>query len=374
MEKGVKEIVITGGPCSGKTTAINYFAGKLRTTGLEVFIVREAATDIIKRDSLDVVVWLKKNDPVGYLKFQKDILLKQRLRRKRARARSSKFPKGKCVILFDRAEMDNKAYMQEGQFEVFLEEEGLTLDDVRDSYDGVVHLVTAAKGAERFYTTKNNKSRHETLAEAREADERILAAWIGHSHLRIVDNSTDFEGKKRRALRAINGFLGIPAPIEIERKFLLRAKPSFRLKALRNAAKIFIEQIYLVSPRGQPVRIRKRSQGNSATYCETQKLDISPGIRHEVENFISASEYLHRKSLRDPSTQRIRKHRYYFVYKNQYFELDVFIEPKRIQGLCLLEIELTEKNEHLELPPFLDIEKEVTDDPAFSNFEIARKK
>jgi hypothetical protein len=58
-----------------------------------------------------------------------------------------------------------------------------------------VHLVTAAIGAEKYYTTENNAARSETLEEARALDFKILNTWVGHPNIRIIDNSTDFQGK-----------------------------------------------------------------------------------------------------------------------------------------------------------------------------------
>jgi len=77
-------------------------------------------------------------------------------------------------------------------------------------------MVTAAKGAEKFYTLENNKARYylprwsfflpgigtesillpyrrETVEEARKIDERLITAWLGHHNQRIVNNSTSFE-------------------------------------------------------------------------------------------------------------------------------------------------------------------------------------
>ena len=47
------------------------------------------------------------------------------------------------------------------------------------------------------------------------------AAWAGHPHLRVIDNSTGFEDKIRRLIREISLYLGEPQPYEIERKFLI---------------------------------------------------------------------------------------------------------------------------------------------------------
>ena len=58
----------------------------------------------------------------------------------------------------------------------------LNLDevDIRDNrYDCVVHLVSAAKGAEPFYTLENNRVRSEGIELARKVDEIVMNAWIG---------------------------------------------------------------------------------------------------------------------------------------------------------------------------------------------------
>ena len=92
---------------------------------------------------------------------------------------------------------------------------------MREDYDAVFHLVTAAKGAQEFYTLANNQARTETAEQAAAMDDKLIAAWTGHPHLRIIDNSTDFEAKMKRLIAEIAAFLGEPEPYEIERKFLI---------------------------------------------------------------------------------------------------------------------------------------------------------
>lgn len=57
-------------------------------------------------------------------------------------------------------------------------------------YNAVIHLVTAADGAETFYSTETNTTRLETLEEARELDVKLQRAWVGHPKLMIFDNCT----------------------------------------------------------------------------------------------------------------------------------------------------------------------------------------
>lgn len=370
MEKPVKEMVLTGGPCSGKTTGKNYAYEKLRDRGIRAFYTPEVATMIIEGGVRDIAE-LRKNDFKKFLDLEKQIFLAQLDVRRRFNAIAEIFEGERRVILFDRAEMDILAYVPEEYLKSLFEEAGLNIYGVRNSYDAVIHLVTAARGAEQFYTKANNRARQEDLEEARITDELIKNAWTGHPHLRIINNTVDFEHKLRRLLQVISRALGIPVPLEIERKFLLQRIPDFGSEHFRHAQKISIEQMYLVSPTDQQIRIRKRTQDGFSDYYKTCKVDVSSGVRQEAENAISPLDYTHFQAFKDPASRIIRKNRYCFVYNDQYFELDVFMEPR--PGLCVLEIELTEENDKLELPPFLDVEREITGDPTYSNYGIAKE-
>ncbi len=368
-KKKFREIVLTGGPCSGKTTGINYLSEKLRDWGWRVFIVPEVATMFILGGVPDISDIAAKDTKL-YYKIQKQILLTQRALRQKFTDLADEFDDEKMVIIYDRAEMDGKAYVPAERFDAFLEEENLELRYVRDNHDGVIFLVTAAKGAESFFTLANNKARRESLEEARTADDKTLAAWNGHPHIKIVDNSTDFEGKMKRCLQGMARILGVPVPLEIERKFLLKRLPDFKNFPVP-VEKIYIEQMYLVSPDHENVRIRRRSQNGSSVYYKTTKNKISPRVRHETESAISAGDYLDLSALKDPETNVLEKFRYCFPYNNQYFELDWIYSP---ETHYLLEIELTEENDKIELPPFLEIDREVTEEKKYSNHEISKRK
>ena len=76
-------------------------------------------------------------------------------------AEKCSLPEGRhAVLLMDRGAMDVLAYVGKDQFDDVLEEFNWTIPQLRDQrYEAVVHLVTAAIGAERFYTLENNKAR-----------------------------------------------------------------------------------------------------------------------------------------------------------------------------------------------------------------------
>lgn len=51
---------------------------------------------------------------------------------------------------------------------------GVTTAQIRDNrYDAVIHMVTAADGAEKFYATISGEARYESADQAREKDELL---------------------------------------------------------------------------------------------------------------------------------------------------------------------------------------------------------
>ena len=76
-----------------------------------------------------------------------------------------------------------------------------------ERYDAVLHICTAAKGAEDFYTLYNNKCRSESVEVARDVDDRILAVWQGHPVLKIIKAEICFEDKIQHVLKVLDEIL-----------------------------------------------------------------------------------------------------------------------------------------------------------------------
>ena len=372
MPGSLQEIVLTGGPCAGKTTSLCHLEEKLQNNGYRVFSVPEAATRLIHPGIPDLGEIARNNQEL-YVEIQRCILLKSLEERRHYQKLAQLFVDqgNKAVIIYDRGIMDGQAYLNHSLFASLLEEENISLPQARDSYDGIFHLVTAAEGAEEFYTLENNAARKETAEQARILCQETQQAWVGTPHLRIIDNSAGFENKIKRLEQAVYRIIGIPVPLEIEKKYLLAATPP--LTNLRPVQTVDIEQMYILTPEGQEMRIRKRSQNGSALYYLTNKKTLRAGVRVETEKKISSLDYLRLSQQRDQSTGIIKKHRHCFIYNAQYFELDTFIEPQNWAGLALLEIELTEENDQVTLPPGIQIVREVTGDKNFSNHSIAKR-
>ena len=313
----ISKIVITGGPCGGKSTAMSRIQEAFSQMGYMVLFVPETATELITGG---VAPWSCGTN----LDFQKCLIGLQLEKEKIFEKAASKMDSDKVIIVCDRGALDNKAYMTDAEFAGVLDELGTGEVELRDGYDAVFHLVTAAKGAEEFYTTANNQARTETVEQARAIDDRLITAWTGHPHLRVVDNSTDFEGKIRRLVAEISAFLGEPTDMNL-RKY----KSNF----------------------------------------QTIKRKISDVKRVEIENRLSKDEYLELLMNADTTKRQIRKNRYCLTYDGQYFEIDVY---PFWDDRAILEIELRSEDTPINLPPHIKVIREVTEDESYKNSSLAK--
>ncbi len=358
----MKKIVLTGGPCGGKTTILATAVQKLEDLGYKIFIVPETATPLITNG-------LNPKDEY----FQQHVIDVQLVMEKTFNEAAKRYG-DKVVVFYDRGVLDGKAYIPKNKnFNHLMNLKNLTYQSSYDRYDAVLHLVTAADGAEKYYQwigsdECNNTARRENPHEAKAADAKTLESWIGHPHLKVIDNSGDFEDKIKRVIKEIYCVLGEPIPKEIERKFLVVIPDLENLPTPCN--KINITQIYLNKINNTERRVRKRGSNlNGYSYYYTEKTEIGHGERIENEEIITLEEYNRLLYEKDLSLVPINKTRYCFIYKSQHFELDIY--PSYSDKYALLEIELNDINELVNLPLF-NIEKEVTSDKSYSNYEIAR--
>lgn len=358
----VTKIVITGGPCAGKSTAFSRIQEEFTSMGYNVLFVPETATELINGG---IAPWTCKTSD----EFQKFLMRLQLEKEKIFVDATSSMSGEKFLIVCDRGMLDNKSYMTSFGFQSVLNELNLNETELRDNYDAVFHLVTAANGAEEFYTTANNTARTETPEEARKIDEKLISAWTGHPHFRVIDNSTTFDGKIKRLIKEIATFLGEPEPFEIERKYLIEYPDITWLESLENCQRIEIIQTYLKSDDNEEVRVRQRGVDGNFIYFKTVKRKITDLKRVEIEKRLSKDEYLALLLEADTEKRQIRKTRYCLMYENQYFEIDVY---PFWNDKAILEIELSDENAEICFPDKIKVINEVTDDENYKNASLAK--
>ncbi len=331
--------------------------------GYAVLFVDETATQLITGGAAP---WLT----LSNRDYQWRLIQLQQAKEKAFEEIGKTLKEDKILVVCDRAAMDNCAYMTEEEFGWILEQMGTSKVELRDHYDAVFHLVTAAKGAEKYYTLANNQARTETAEEAAALDNRLIASWTGHPHLRVIDNSTDFEDKMLRLIREVTSFLGEPAPLEIERKFLIARPDLHALEQKPNCERVEIVQTYLKSTDpSEERRVRRRGSNGSYVYFETRKRKTSGIRRIEIEERLSKEEYTALLEETDPAYRPIHKERYCLSENGLYFEIDLYPDWK---DKAVLEIELSSEDQKILFPEGIEVIREVTDDPAFSNRELAR--
>lgn len=194
----ITKIVLTGGPCGSKTSALplitKHFSGK----GLNVFTVPEIAT-MLYMGGVNL-----KMDPPDYHFTLEHTAFRLQVAMEEAYEKMANVHSGDSLIVYDRGLSDLAAYCDDSMWQSLCHGFNTTPRALRDyRYDAVIHLVTAANGAEAHYTNANNPARNCTLEEARYLDARSRDAWTPCPHRIIVDNSTDFSGKIDRTIKAI---------------------------------------------------------------------------------------------------------------------------------------------------------------------------
>ncbi len=368
MSPDISFVVITGGPCAGKSTAMAKFTELLQKSGYRVINLSEGATELIMAGF-----------PPTTPGFQVHLLnfLHMRYAHYYHMIRTT-YDGRPTVILCDRGILDAKAYMSADEWDKLLQELGLSESELMARYSLVIHLVTAANGAESFYTLSNNSARDESPAKARELDERTIEAWLTHPHHFVVDNRTAFAEKINRAVAHFARVLNMPQPTEIERKFLIKNFAPDMIPS--KAVTLSIVQHYLTEMPGvseRRVRATTTEKGETSYFYTEKDVTSDPMVRLEREKRISRSEYEELLLQRHPKLGVIEKTRHVFVYKGKRFELDVFASSKLKddgKNLVLLEVELGSTDEDIVIPlslsPFME---EVTKDKNYRNRTLAEK-
>ncbi|CAG0890965.1 unnamed protein product [Darwinula stevensoni] len=395
ISKHIYKIVLTGGPCGGKTTGQLRLSTFFENLGWKVFRVPETASILLSggvkfseltEDEGDCLV--SSLSVYIYFLLSRSFLFQESLLKTMMQIEQSYFSLAEsnshnCLIICDRGAMDASAFISLEKWEKIMQRNRLNAVDLRDSrYNHIVHMVSAAYGAEQFYSIEDHSCRSEDLELARKMDNLAAKAWIGHPYFDVIDNCTDFESKMKRMIQTVCQRIGIDTSDRLaknakKRKFLVKA-PLSPLEAFPPFQDFDVVHDYLSSAREQQqARLRKRGQKGHWNYTHTMRKPEMAGQVVEVRTQITHRDYLNLLTQRSPYHVSVYKRRRCFLWKNLYFQLDIYQEPchPRCKKLMLLETYTQLDGEMLKeaLPPFLDIEKEVTGDPHYSMYNLSLK-
>jgi len=172
------KVVMTGGPCAGKSSLISRFA-ELES----ISVVHEAATH------LWALGWQQKGQECGYssewkIAFQVAVLETQLTQEELATKKQSRH------VICDRGISDGPAYLNDVPAVDYEPRRFLaSYGDAPGQYHLIIHLTSLALTQPNLYGNQDNQFRTESLDDACRLDELIWKAWESTSISQIRINT-----------------------------------------------------------------------------------------------------------------------------------------------------------------------------------------
>lgn len=339
----ILKIVLTGGPCAGKTTMLKEITGYLNKKGIANIIVPETATELIKSGILP-----GNTDESANL-FQ-DLLMKKQLFKEKL---SDSYLKGnfknsdKVVAICDRGVIDGKAYLKTSEaFSNLLHNNSLTEIEVLDSYDLVLDLITTADCNRGVYNNLN-EARFETADEAVIVDRKTSNAWAGHRNIKIINTSISLEEETNIILNYIANLIYNQETKKVN-NYLVDLS---NFKNRKQIVKILVENYYLESQiNGYNYILTKRNYNGGASYLISNQKRENGKIFTIASKAINAHDFY---NLLDKSN----------VIKKEVYEEASFIKDRQLyrfkiyDDISIMEIEKNELNKSFVFPDDVNVLK-----------------
>lgn len=232
-ERGPRKVwmfALTGGPCGGKGSCQKYLREKLEADGYDVYTCPEGPTIFFNNGALNAFFPGEAPGPnfpggslIDNLPATKDKLqqfetavIQLQLQMEEGFRIMARSTGKKSVIFTDRGIFDIACYLPDmstgDAWKSLLKQNKLVEIKLLSRYAGVLHLQTAASGAEKFYksgdTTDdagNKVFRRETAEEAIKLDENVLKCWAKHKNLCEIKNEglSGADAKWEKCLEAV---------------------------------------------------------------------------------------------------------------------------------------------------------------------------
>lgn len=387
----IHRVVLTGGPCGGKSTVMSDLIQMLSDKNFLVFTMPEIATEMFnwsggrmwddfKEEGLaDDETWAKLQFEMTSVQMRIEDSIVMMARQSLAKRRMLPEPPRGAVILFDRGVVDNVAYCTEEAWSMVQEELGTTTARLRDRrYDYVIHLVTAANGAEKFYTLQQaegadgtESARHESPDQARDMDMKTQQAWMGAKNHHIVSNAgKDFAQKREEVKNIIRRIIGDRVQEERSARlvceFISRDDMKRFLRADPQVAYASFSEVRstLLSDK---VRLQKRTMPDKTVsyFYQDVKEDGTVELQFEMDAWhyqkkLRASQAGHETAVKDASGITEEEHSFQkledkivtFLYNDTYIRSH-FFQPPGSEPMVIVEVECIPEDAAMKLPKWL---------------------
>ncbi|MFQ6040645.1 MAG: ATP-binding protein [Candidatus Poribacteria bacterium] len=184
----MKRIVLTGGPCAGKTTTLN----KLRYEfGARIVVVPETATMLLSSGFPvpgEEIKWSLE----WQNEFQSAIFSVQKSMENIYTLIARE--KGASLVICDRGLLDGAAYTR-GGLKAFCRIHNVDLAAVLARYEAVIHLESLSVGRPELYSKASNEKRMESLEEAQKLEFATRMVWNEHPNYYLINSENTMTEK-----------------------------------------------------------------------------------------------------------------------------------------------------------------------------------
>lgn len=351
QEKQITKIVITGGILSGKSTCCHEVKDHFEKIGYKVVIV----------PSMESI--LEKNGFANFNHYEE--LLKSRLEFEKIfnnliQAMDAK----KILVLYDGASLDIRSKCTKREFTTICNTLSISPEEMRNSYDAVFHLKSIAKWDNKLFDKLNDNNKIDSFL-AITIDDRIIDTWIAHANYRMINCCISIEDKAKKLIHEIAKFLNEDKRFYIEKKYLIHIPDISYLDKLGGCSKVKMTLTYLNGSSEQcDIKLLLRDEDSKKFY---QK--IIKGNNQKSTISLSAEKYIDELDNKMPDRNPIVKYRYSFIYHSVYYKIDIFED----KDFSILEVDLLSSHETVHFPSFIEVLKDVSEDPNYKNYNLSKK-
>lgn len=362
----VPTIVITGGPRSGKTAVVDYLSYKLALDDFTVFRLNEIASSMIQSG----LTPSRFKDPY---EFQSELFNRQKEEEEKlleaAEVTMSEIDDQHAVIICDRGLQDGRAYVSHAEFDRIVAAAGISKEELRDRYTGVVHLETMEK---QPVSEIINPARLEEEDELLDLAAATKTAWSDvptttiHAHV-------DMDIKLREAENAVRSMLemeALPNPPRPRRILVRRPKlEDFLDRSSASLDQVTVTFTQAINSSRQMLIKRKTHAEMQLTSVRINESQTGENRKHELEIPINGQAFSSYLEFADGLLPSVTKQTARFHHAGQALSLSFY---DFLPYVAILEGEPIASAEKLELPPYLIEIRDVTDSDKFTDLTFAK--
>ena len=362
----VPMIVVTGGPSSGKTAVVDYLSYKLAHDGFTVFRLSEIASSMIQSG----LTPSRYKDPY---EFQCELFSRQKKEEEKlletAESAMGETDDQRAVIICDRGLQDGRAYVSHAEFNRITAAAGISEEELRNRYAGVVLLETMEK---QPISEVINPARLEEEDKLLDLASATKTAWSDVPTITIHAND-DMNIKLRDAENAVRSILemeALPNPPRPRRILVRRPKlEDFLDRSSASLNQVTVTFTQAMNSSRQMLIKRKTPTEMQLASVRINESQTDENREHSLEIPINGQAFSSYLEFADGLLPSVTKQTARFLHAGQSLSLSFY---DFLPYVAILEGEPKASAENIELPPYLTEIRDVTDSDKFTDLTFAK--